>query len=127
MVRDATYRQKKYNAKIDPDVIRSRFTKLKDTMTEQTSVRFSDLVSIEEQTKEICHNNGIVSMFIPAYLNVARELYKKSTKFSGSTLEKEMCIIRAKWISRGLDAGTIDAIIQLFGLDPSVCTSTSSA
>lgn len=117
MVRSATYRQKKYEAKITGDVVKARIDALKDVMAEQTAVRFSDLVALETQIKQqILEPKGVPTIMFPFYLNVGRELYRLSQKFTGQALSKEAKIVRDKWVARGCNAEIVDAIINLMGI-----------
>jgi len=117
MVRSQTYRQKKYEAKVDPDVVRARFSAMKSVMAEQTAVKFSDLATIEDGVKkQILEPKGIPTIQIPFYLNVARQLYSIVQRFTGSTLGKEAKLVKDKWVARGLDASVIDEIIDYFGI-----------
>jgi len=117
MVRPQVYRQKKYEAKVSGDVVKARFDALKEVMVEQTAERFADLVAFEEGVKKnILEPRGIPNIMIPFYLNVARELYKLSRKFTGATLGKEALLVKQKWTARGLSAEVIDEIIDYFGI-----------
>jgi len=116
MVRSDVYRKKKYEAKVDPTVIQSRFTALKDIMVEQVDTQFSNLATIETQVGAILDSHGVPPNQRPFYINVAREVYRLSRKFAGQTLTNEACIVRSKWISRGLDPAIIDEILALFGI-----------
>jgi len=117
MVRSQTYRQKKYEAKVDPDVVRARFSAMKSVMAEQTAVKFSDLATIEDGVKkQILEPKGIPTIQIPFYLNVARQLYSIVQRFSGETLGKEAKLVKDKWVARGLEASVIDEIIDYFGI-----------
>jgi hypothetical protein len=119
MVRAQVYRQKKYEAKIDADVIRSRFAALKPTMEEQTTAKFTDLSSMESSIKAILEPLGVPTIQIPFYLNYARELYKLTSNFSGKTLADEAKVKYEKWKARGLDADKLKAIAESFGIDTS--------
>jgi hypothetical protein len=116
MVRPQAYRQKKYEVKVDPDVVRSRFAGLKPMMVEQTSARFTDLTAFETNVKQILEPKGIVTIQIPFYLNYARELYSLSQRFSGKTLENEAKFLGSKWKQRGLDENILIEIAKLFGI-----------
>lgn len=118
MVREATLRKKKYESKIDADVIRSRIEKLKDTMVSQVSDRYPELATIEANVKAVVEaiTPAIPSMFLPAYLNVGRELYGLSRRFSGATFGLEAQVCLNKWYARGLNASALQGIAKLFGV-----------
>jgi hypothetical protein len=116
MVRSQTYRQKKYEVKIDADVIRSRFAGLKPIMVEQTAAKFTDLAANETNVKAVIEPLGIPTIQIPFYLNYARELYSLTQRFSGKTLENEAKILASKWKARGLTEDTLIKIAAQFGI-----------
>lgn len=116
MVRVQTYRQKKYEVKIDADVIRSRFAGLKPMMVEQTAAKFTDLTANETNVKAVIEPLGIPTIQIPFYLNYARELYSLTQRFSGKTLENEAKVLGAKWKARGLTEDTLIKIAAQFGI-----------
>jgi hypothetical protein len=117
MVRPQVYRQKKYVAKIDPDVVRSRFVAQKDSMAEQTTAKFTDLASMEGSVKAILEPLGINTIQFPFYLNYGRELYKLTSNFSGATLSQEAQIKFNKWKARGLTNTVLKSIAESFGID----------
>jgi len=117
MVRHPAYRQRKYEAKIDADVVRSRFASLKDLMVEQTSVKFSDLADMEDGVKRnILEPAGVPTIQIPFYLNYARQLYRLTTKFSGQALINEAKLKIETWVARGLNRDLLVKIAEYFGI-----------
>jgi len=118
MVKTAEQRVRKYTAKIDADVVRSRIAAQKDHMTEQMEARAAELATIEKNIKAILENQTtpIYSAFIPMYLNVGRELYKLQKKFTGSTFSAEAKVVLDKWNARGLTGTVLQAIAELFGV-----------
>jgi len=119
MVRPQVYRIKKYENKIVGDVVKARFDALKETMAEQQSVRFSDLVNLENTVKSIVEPEGVATILIPHYLNFGRELYSLTQRFSGATLNTEATLVFQKWKARGLSVDILKAIGNAFGIDTS--------
>jgi len=117
MVRPQVYRIKKYENKIVGDVIKARFDALRDVMREQQEVRFSDLVNLEETVKSIVEPQGVPTILIPHYLNFGRELYSKTQRFSGTSLQNEAKLVYEKWKARGLNVDLLKAIASAFGID----------
>lgn len=117
MVRSASRRKEKYEAKIDADVARARILAHKDSMVEQMEAATADLATLEAEVKKVVEGYAtpVASMMIPFYLNVGRELYKKSKKFSGNTFTMEADVVCAKWVSRGLTPAVVTLIAALFG------------
>jgi hypothetical protein len=119
LVRPQVYRIKKYEGKVTGDVVKARFDALKETMAEQQSVRFSDLVNLENTVKSIVEPEGVATILIPHYLNFGRELYSLTSRFSGTTLNNEALLVFQKWKARGLNVDILKAIGSAFGLDTS--------
>jgi len=117
MVRPQVYRVKKYENKITGDVVKARIDALKDVMVEQQSVRFSDLVNLENTIKSIIEPEGVPTIMIPHYLNFGRELYSLTQRFSGATLDTEAKLVFDKWKARGLTVNLLKAIGSAFGID----------
>lgn len=121
VVRPAAYRKAKYEGKVDADVVRSRITALKATMVEQMESAAADLATLETKVKAVVENatvggKPIPTYLIPPYLNVGRELWKASRKFSGETFTLKAKAICDKWVAQGLDGGVVAAIAALFGV-----------
>lgn len=121
MVRDPLFRKKKYEAKIDGDVIRSRILAQKADMVAQQESAQADLAAIEVKVKSIVENSTvsgkpIPTYMIPPYLNCGRQLYRASLKFSGNTLELKAKTICDAWVAQGLDGTVVSKIAELFGL-----------
>jgi len=118
MVRSADRRVQKYEGKIDADVSRSRILALKDTMVEQQSLRQSELATNEAEIKRVVEGQTtkVFGHQIPAYLNVGRQLFALSKKFSGTTFTEEGKLIMDKWFHKGLDKYIIQAIGKLYGI-----------
>jgi len=118
-VRKATLRIKKFDVKIDHDVVRDRFLKLKPLMVEQEGEVFSALERFENETKQLLESKGVPVYQIPYYLCYMRELYKKVARsFTSETLKNEELAIRTKWVNRGLDNDILMDIARLFGIEP---------
>jgi len=119
MVRSEVYRARKHAAKIDPDAIRSRFAALKADIAEQMTQRQAELVSLETDLKTmILEPAGVPTIFIPQYLNVGRQLFSLSGRFTGVTFANEAQVIAEKWVHRGLDKGIVNKILEYFGVSP---------
>jgi len=115
MVRPAEYRRRKYDGKIDADVIASRFEALDSHIKHGFISAVGSLVSIEITIKGLCEKYGIPSIQLPAYYNVGRELFKVTKKHVGDTAEAEAQLVVNKWATRGLNTSLLAEIARLFG------------
>ena len=117
MVKSADRRKAKYEAKVDADVARSRILALKDNMVANAEGAFANLAQMEQEIKSAIMGLAVTvpSIMIPAYLNVGRELWKKSNKFTGTTFAQEANLTLTKWKARGLVGTPLIAIALLFG------------
>jgi len=117
MVRSAEYRRRKYEGKIDPDVIAGRFERLAAHIRAGMADKIPSLVQLEEEIKVLCEKYGIASIMIPWYLNVGRELFKIVNKHIGATAYSEAQLVANKWATRGLNTDLIREICLKFGFD----------
>jgi hypothetical protein len=118
MVRSAERRKAKYEAKVDADVFRSRILAQKTAMVTNMESAAADLATTEAEVKRVIENmtTPVYGHSIPAYLNVGRQLYKLSKKFSGATLNAEAQTVLVKWKAKGLDHHGLVEIAKLFGI-----------
>lgn len=118
MVKDATSRINKYNAKIDPDAVRIRFNLQGAQMKENQIAKQTELAQLNGQVRAIldasASPNAVASCFSMPYQAYANELYGKSKKFTGLVFTQEADIVSAKWTSRGLNATVMASIRDLF-------------
>jgi len=123
MVRSSTYRTSKYSAKIVGDVVKNRIDAQKDSMVEQETNRFADIVAAEEATKNLLVGWGVSTIFVPFYLSFARQCYSIIQKHSGAIAVEEICIRANAWEARGLDIYYMQVIASdVFSVDITSCT-----
>jgi len=115
MVRSSEYRRRKYAGKIDPDVIASRFELLDEHIKQGFIGKVGVLVEIENNIKMLCEKYVIASIYLPAYYNVGRELFKVFTNHIGDTALAEAKLVCNKWATRGLNTSLIAEIAKKFG------------
>ena len=126
MVRSSTYRTSKYSAKIVGDVIKNRIDAQKDSMVEQETAVFTDIVAAETQTKQLLEGWGISTMLTPFYLSFARQCYSVARKHSGAIAVTEICIKANAWSERGLDIYYLSQISNdVFSIDITSCTAAA--
>jgi hypothetical protein len=118
MVRSEVYRSRKFEGKMDPDAVRSRIAALKEDMVEQTLQRQAELVALERDIKGIVEPQGVSTILIPQYLNVGRQLWSLSGRFTGQTYQNEATLIAQKWVARGLEKDIVNSILAYFGVSP---------
>ena len=119
MVRDSVLRSKKWDKKVDADIVRQRFSALKDVMHEQINNYFANVSHFEDSVKKLLEQKGVSVTQIPFYLAFAREIFSLMFySFTSETLRNEELAIRQKWVSRGLDNNTLMEISRLLGIEP---------
>jgi len=89
MVKGAIERSRKYGAKIDADVIRSRISALKDVMEENATVRQSEIATIQADVKAKLNELEVPPEFTVPFMRMALKLYGLTLKHSGKMLEIE--------------------------------------
>jgi len=117
VVRLAEWRRRKYDRKIDADVIASRFEEMREHIKEAISTHLPSLTEIELNIKRLCEKYGIYSWQLPQYYNVGRELYKVARKHVGQTALAEAQLVANKWATQGLNTSLIREICLKFGFD----------
>jgi hypothetical protein len=118
-VRSAEQRIRKYDAKVDPEIVKMRFAQMKPNMVNYATDAFASLVAMEEAVKTILDAQGVLIGQYPFYLSFAREIWRLKNKFGGQTLFSECDIATAKWRSRGLDPTILNTIKRdVFGILP---------
>ena len=119
MVRESTYRAKKWDKKVVGDIVKQRFESLKDVMHEQINNYFASISNFEDSVKKLLENKGISVIEIPFYLAYAREVFSLMFySFVGETLKNEELAIRSKWVQRGLNDSILQDISKLLGIEP---------
>ena len=123
MVRDATYRTSKYAAKMVGDVIKNRFDAQHDSMVEQVTNKFADLVDAENAAKSLLNGWGVSTTLVPFYLSFARQCMSISGKHAAEIALDEICIRFDSWVTRGLDGYYLQQVCSaVCGIDISSCT-----
>ena len=103
-------RAKRYAAKLDAEVIGSRYDALKEGMIKKHTAATDKLVDIENQVKALCVGESVI--LLPYYMIYAKELSKRE-----AIAERE--ITYYKWAARGVDFFKLFKIAkEMFGVRP---------
>jgi len=116
MVRSASTRTNKFNAKWDGSVVNQRITEYKPFMVEQVNVAYAIQEHIEMKVKDYLEPLGMYTIQQHHYMNFAQELWAKSRMFTGETLRMEAELVASKWLRRGCNPTHLIAIAALFGI-----------
>lgn len=118
MVKSAARRAAKYEAKIDADVQRTRILALKADMVLNATAAQGSLATIEAEIKKILEGNETPpwGYQIPSLLNVARNLFALSNRFSGATFTAEAGAALDAFYARGLSDDYLIPIAAYFGI-----------
>lgn len=106
-------RYRKWEAKYDPDTVKSRFTQVATIAAEKAQTQLNIFYAAEDRARKRLHELGLSTIVIPWYLDVVRECTSKVQRHSGETLDIEMAAIKAKWVARGLEPGTVDEMLYI--------------
>uniref|UniRef100_A0A7C3YZK2 Uncharacterized protein n=1 Tax=candidate division WOR-3 bacterium TaxID=2052148 RepID=A0A7C3YZK2_UNCW3 len=116
-VRNALRRKEKYEIKLDPDVVKQRFSGQKEKMVDQIADIFPSLVALEEAAKTVLDAEGVPISLYPMYLDYARELWRLVNKFGGDVLYNETRILENKWVARALSQPVLERLrVEIFGI-----------
>lgn len=108
----------KWEIKVSPDTIKEHFANQKSNMRVYFSRAAEYFYEKEMRTKQVLDGQGVLPSLYPMYYNFTREIARKIiyVGLGGGTLLDEVSIIKAKWLTRGLDATILDMIIrEVFG------------
>ncbi len=123
MVRPEGYRTSKYSAKMVGDVIKNRFDAQHDSMVEQVTNKFADLVAAETAAKSLLNGYGVSTTLVPFYLSFARQCYSISGKHADEIALDEICIRFDTWVARGLNPFYLQQIcLAVTTIDIASCT-----
>ncbi len=116
-IRGALNRLRRYEAKIDPEVIEKRITKHQKAIIEQMSAYFNEIFEVEEKTKVVLDEVGVSVALSPFYFAYIRALWRLVKRYSGNRLFQEIRIIEKKWQARGLNLAVMEKLrTNIFGL-----------
>lgn len=123
MVRDQTYRRRKYEAKIDGNVFERRIEKYGDSMKtyygHPTQGITALMVAKEEQAKTtILEPAGVTTSEIPFYLNAMREFCKCCRNFTSLTRNNKCYNILLQYRDKGLRVDILYKLAALCGCYP---------
>jgi len=116
MVRSATTRTNKFNAKWDGGVVNQRITEYKPYMVEQVNAAYAQQEEIERHVKDYLEPLGMYTIDQHRYMNYAMELWGKSRAFTGVSLRMEAELVASKWLRRGCNPTHLIEIAKLFGI-----------
>jgi len=116
MVRSASTRANKFNAKWDGSVVNQRITEYKPYMVEQVNIAYAQQEMIEMKIKDYLEPLGMYTIQQHHYMNYAQELWAKSRMFTGETLRMEAELVASKWLRRGLNATHLVEIARRMGI-----------
>lgn len=103
MVRDPTYRRKKYKAKTDGTVSELRVEAYKTEMATLYAAITTVMVANEEEAKvDILEPAGVSTSEMPFYLNAMREFCKTSRNWTSNTRNNKCYNILCQYRDKGL-------------------------
>lgn len=117
-MKTAEQRISKYTSKFDPEVVRGRFSAVKDLSVSQEQARQSELAKINSDVRGILDANGVPSLLAALYQSFALRVYGLTRRFTGNTLTAEVKGSKYTWMQRGAVESILDEIIRYFGISP---------
>jgi len=117
MVRSASTRTNKFNAKWDGDVINQRITEYKPFMVEQIKAAYPQQAMVEQKIKDYLEQIGMYTIDQHNYMNFGQAVWAKTRHFTGTTLRMEVELLASWWLRRGLDATYLINIARRLGVD----------
>lgn len=119
MVRDQTYRRRKYKHKLDGDVAEIRTDAYRDDMVVLHTAITTILVQREEQAKtEVLEPAGVPTSEMPFYLNALREFCKCCRNFTSVTRNNKCYNILCRYRDKGLEVALLYRLAAICGCYP---------
>ncbi|MCS7249706.1 MAG: hypothetical protein N2323_05335 [candidate division WOR-3 bacterium] len=118
MVRDAYQRINKYIKKLDPEINKQRYEKLKEQMIENVIPKYVELASLDAKIKVIldAHPETIPTQYF-YYFSYVKELWRLTNKYKGIMLYKLIKIAEDKWEAKGLNKDIMEKLrIDIFSI-----------
>lgn len=97
--------------------MQQRITALRESMIEQTNIRFAVQAMYEDKIKAYLEPIGFYGLEQHHYMNFGGECWRISTNFSQRTAVMEAEITAGKWARRGLVVTHLIRIARFFGID----------
>jgi hypothetical protein len=116
-LRSPVFRSRKYDSKMDADVIRSRFLAQRNDMVEQETAVFAELTEMERKAKILLNHNGVSVIQTPMYLDFVRQCYRIGKRHAEKTRVTEVWIKMQTWLTRGLNSSILSSLALLCGTD----------
>jgi len=117
MVKEAERRQRKFEAKVDAEVLSKQTKALKPLMVKGEAEYFPSITDLETRIKALVEAEGVTTLEVRDYLNFGREMLRLSKKFQATTLRAEAQGKLDKWSSRGLSGLRLKSIARLVGVE----------
>lgn len=119
MVRNSAERRvTKYEKSVIPDVVKTKFDALKETMVANQNAMQALLVDMETKVGQVLNEAGIAGVNRVPYLNFARAIFRASLSYSGQALRALAEAEKAKAIALRLNENILNAIIDALGVPP---------
>lgn len=109
-VKPPNERLENYDLKFDSEVIKQQTDRRRARMLAKQQEAQTLLCALETRCKEVLGTMGVQPHLYIAYLNFCREVWKKTRRFTGRTLEQEAMVIQGKWEARELNPEVMDRL-----------------
>ncbi|MGC8797843.1 MAG: hypothetical protein ACP5PK_04155 [candidate division WOR-3 bacterium] len=110
MAKDILKRIETWQVKTEPDAVRERLVRLRESMTRRYIQEMSRLVEMETRVKQVLDSADIPSISYPFYLDFAREVYSRQRRLAGESLRREVAVLLYKWVLRELKPEILERV-----------------
>jgi len=111
--RPQTWRIRKWDLNVVPDVVKTKFENLKPLMYEGQTRAQGEICQFEIAIRNLLSDEGIIGVDRVRYLNFGRALYRARGHQTGLSLQKLAAAEKSKFVNIGLDAAILDRISQI--------------
>jgi hypothetical protein len=90
----------------------ARYSARADSATARARYKEAALVqaAVNRVTRQAIDRLGVSCILRVPYLNFGRQAWSLLTRFSGLTLERELDLVRQRWVERGLTPSVLAAV-----------------
>jgi|UniRef100_A0A7V3PSF5 hypothetical protein len=110
MAKDILKRLESWHVKTEPDAVRERLVRMRESMNRRYIEEQTRLMEMEVRVKQVLDNADITSITYPFYLDFAREVYARKRRLAGSSLRREVEVLFYKWVMRELKPEVLERV-----------------
>jgi len=107
----------KWSAKYDPDVVKTRFTEVKDVASARAQVGLMAVADVQATVSKVLNQYGVLGGLRATYIAFGERVWKMAQRFDGVALQTAISGLIAYFSTAfGANVNILKAIVQALGL-----------